>query len=143
MRARALCCRQRSRGAIFPAMRSDTDSAEGHPPRQGALTGVAAKIVWPAVAGCGRLGAWLHRVGGVAVTVVGTDGAELLWALGALGTTLAVSITVIHWRIRRVVIDPIAAASAVMTKRIEGDSGALLTVVCDDEVGGSQLRSMN
>lgn len=140
MRARALCCRQRSRGAIFPAMRSDTDSAEGHPPRQGALTGVAAKIVWPAVA-ASALGFTVW--GGVAVTVVGTDGAELLWALGALGTTLAVSITVIHWRIRRVVIDPIAAASAVMTKRIEGDSGALLTVVCDDEVGGSQLRSMN
>lgn len=132
MRARALCCRQRSRGAIFPAMRSDPDSAEEHPPRQGALTGVAAKIVWPAVA-ASALGFTVW--GGVAITVVGTDGAELLWALGALGTTLAVSITVIHWRIRRVVIDPIAAASAVMTKRIEGDSAALLTVVCDDEVG--------
>ena len=73
--------------------------------------------------------------GGVGISVGPIAGLGLVWALVAIATSVGVSIAVTLRQIRRVVLDPTAAATAVMTQRIEGDSGALVTIESDDEVG--------
>ena len=113
-------------------MLSDPDSPIQEQPADSASTGIRGKIVWPAIAAAAIASALWGVVG---ITLLPAAGFGLAWALVAVATTAGVSIAVTSWRIRRVVLDPTASVAAVMTQRIEGDSGALVTVESDDEVG--------
>ena len=98
----------------------------------GTRRGVRGSIVWPAV-GASAITCLVWGVAGISFGPI--TGPGLVWAVVAIATTVGVSIAVTLRQIRRVVLDPTVAATAVMTQRIEGDSGALVRVESDDEVG--------